>query len=174
VSAASEHKATVAAAAAAAAEAAATRGASTQRRTAIATVAAEAAAAAPAVAAVTATIVAAAETAGVKVTGLTNYQSVLKGAALKTRSMKEAATLRRILKHHPSVKHVHDAVSNGCGCPAEAAVTDVGKGAGCCQCGRGGAASEWYAAWQRCLRAPPSSEAHARFGKQQSWLLWPE
>lgn len=96
---------------AAAVAAAEGRGASPHRQEAVATIAAEAVSVAPAVALITRALVTAADAAGVKVTGLTNYHTVLKGAAIKTSSVKQSSALRRILKNHPDVKHVFQAVS---------------------------------------------------------------
>lgn len=131
VSTAEDREATVAAAAAAAQQAAVSRGASSRRQAAIASLAADSAAAAPAVAAVTSTVVAAAAAAGVQVTGLTHYHTVMKGAAIKTANLKQAAALRKVLKHHPSVRHVYMAVSEWgsvwiVGPPPAAAATAAG------------------------------------------------
>lgn len=100
------------AAAAAAARSAKDRGASPFRRDSLATLAAESVAVGPAVAALTSSVVAAAQSAGVKVTGLTNYHTVLQGAAIKTATVQDASLLRRILRNTPSVKKVHSSVSS--------------------------------------------------------------
>jgi hypothetical protein len=74
-------------------------------------VAAESAAAAPAVAAITTSLVMAVEASGIKVTGLTNYHTVMSGAALKVATVQEAAAIKKILSKHPAVKQVYTAVS---------------------------------------------------------------
>ena len=88
------------------------RGASRTKQQAVATIAAEAAAVAPAVAALTSSVVTEALKSGVAIVGLTHYHTVLKGAALKTASVEDASALRGILSQSPSVKRVHESVSD--------------------------------------------------------------
>lgn len=103
--------AAVEAAIAAAAKSAQRRGASPHRQHAVVAVAAESAAAAPAVAAITTSLVMAVEASGIKVTGLTNYHTVMSGAALKVATVQEAVAIKKILSKHPAVKQVYTAVS---------------------------------------------------------------
>lgn len=98
-------------AAAVAVAAAEQRGASAEKQAAIAAMASEAAYTIPALAAITSSVSVAAASSGIEVVGHTSYSTVLRGAALQTRSAADAQRLKEQLQQNPAVHRVWYAVS---------------------------------------------------------------
>lgn len=88
------------------------RGASAARRDEIVSIAAAAAAVTPAVSSLTYSMYLDAMREGVEVTGVTNYATVLQGAAIRTNASESAAVLKEQLERNPKVKKVWYAVSD--------------------------------------------------------------
>jgi hypothetical protein len=107
--------ASVQVAAAAAAQAAGDRGASAARRAEIAAVATAAAMTTPAVSALTFGVYREASAQGIEVTGVTNFATVMQGAAIRTASSGAASQLKAQLEGDPKVKAVWYAVRRGPG-----------------------------------------------------------
>jgi hypothetical protein len=91
------------------------RGASAARRAEIVAIASQAAAVTPAVSAITYSMYLDAAKKGVEVTGVTNFATVMQGAAIRTNASDSAAFLKQELEKNPKVKKVWYAVSvTGC------------------------------------------------------------
>jgi len=108
------NSAAVAAAAVAVAEAnaaSAARGVTAAKRDQIAEMAKQTAMAVPALALMTSTVTSDAVQEGIQVVGETNFATVIHGAAIKTRSARDAELLKQKLQLHPAVQNVWYAVS---------------------------------------------------------------
>jgi hypothetical protein len=105
--------ATAAVAAAEAFNAAGDRGASASRRAEIVAVATAAAMTTPAVSSLTFDMYRDASASGIEVTGVTNFATVMQGAAIRTASSGSASQLKSQLEANPKVKKVWYAVSAG-------------------------------------------------------------
>jgi hypothetical protein len=103
--------ASVQVAAADAASKATDRGASAARREAIVAIASQAAVVTPAVSSLTYAMYLDAVAKGVEVTGVTNFATVMQGAAIRTNASDSAAFLKQQLEANPKVKKVWYAVS---------------------------------------------------------------
>lgn len=88
------------------------RGASAARREEIVAIASQAAAVTPAVSAITYSMYLDAARKGVEVTGVTNFATVMQGAAIRTNASESAAFLKQELEKNPKVKKVWYAVSD--------------------------------------------------------------
>lgn len=99
-------------AAADAANKASDRGASAARRDTIVAIASEAAVVTPAVSSLTYAMYLEAQKQGVEVTGVTNFATVMQGAAIRTNASESAAFLKQQLEKNPKVKKVWYAVSH--------------------------------------------------------------
>jgi hypothetical protein len=104
--------ASVSVAAADAANKATDRGASAARTEAIVAIASQAATVTPAVSALTYAMYLEAAKKGVEVTGVTNFATVMQGAAIRTNDSESAVLLKQQLEQHPKVKNVWYAVSS--------------------------------------------------------------
>ena len=110
----SNSAAVAAAAAVAVAEAnaaSAARGVTAAKRDQIAEMAKQTAMAVPALALMTSTVTSDAVQEGIQVVGETNFATVIHGAAIKTRSARDAELLKQKLQLHPAVQNVWYAVS---------------------------------------------------------------
>lgn len=87
------------------------RGASAARRDTIVAIASEAAVVTPAVSSLTYAMYLDAVAKGVEVTGVTNFATVMQGAAIRTNASESAAFLKEQLEQNPKVKKVWYAVS---------------------------------------------------------------
>lgn len=90
------------------------RGASAARRDTIVAIASEAAVVTPAVSSLTYAMYLEAVKKGVEVTGVTNFATVMQGAAIRTNASESAAFLKQQLEKNPKVKKVWYAVSHHC------------------------------------------------------------
>jgi hypothetical protein len=88
------------------------RGASAARRDTIVAIASEAAVVTPAVSSLTYAMYLEAQRKGVEVTGVTNFATVMQGAAIRTNASESAAFLKQQLEKNPKVKRVWYAVSH--------------------------------------------------------------